>query len=195
MREIVLDTETTGLDYNSGDRIIEIGCVELINHVATGNNLQFYCSTSKKINDDAFKVSGLTNDFLKKFPSFEEQANKFLNFIKNDTLITAPTGDTILRGITRDSIIQIAKDKGMKVEERPIKVTEVIESIKDGSMQEAFGAGTAATVAQIKMIHHDGTDYNLPPVEGWKYSTDFLDTLNKIKTGETPDPHNWIHKI
>ena len=125
----------------------------------------------------------------------EESGTMNLMFIKNDTLITAPTGDTILRGITRDSIIQIAKDKGMKVEERPIKVTEVIESIKDGSMQEAFGAGTAATVAQIKMIHHDGIDYNLPPVEGWKYSTDFLDTLNKIKTGETPDPHNWIHKI
>ena len=49
MREIVLDTETTGLDYKTGDRIIEIGCVELINHIPTGNNLQFYCSTDKKI--------------------------------------------------------------------------------------------------------------------------------------------------
>lgn len=125
----------------------------------------------------------------------EESGTMNLMFIKSDTLLTAPTGDTILKGITRDSIIQLAKDKGMKVEERPIKVSEVVESIKDGSMQEAFGAGTAATVAQIKMIHHEGVDYDLPPVEGWKYSKDFLDTLNKIKTGETPDPHNWIHKI
>ena len=125
----------------------------------------------------------------------EESGTMNLMFIKNDTLLTAPTGDTILKGITRDSIIQIAKDKGLKVEERPIKVTEVIDSIKDGSMQEAFGAGTAATVAQIKMIHHDGVDYHLPSVEGWKYSPDFLDTLNKIKTGQAPDPHNWIHKI
>ena len=125
----------------------------------------------------------------------EESGTMNLMFIKNDTLLTAPTGDTILKGITRDSIIQIAKDKGLKVEERPIKVTEVIESIKDGSMQEAFGAGTAATVAQIKMIHHDGVDYHLPPVEGWKYSPNFLDTLNMIKTGQAPDPHNWIHKI
>ena len=49
MREIVLDTETTGLNYKAGDRIIEVGCVELINHVSTTNNLQFYCSTNKII--------------------------------------------------------------------------------------------------------------------------------------------------
>lgn len=125
----------------------------------------------------------------------EESGTMNLMFVKNDTLLTAPAGDTILNGITRDSLIQLAKDKGMKVEERPIKVSEVIESIKDGSMQEAFGAGTAATVAQIKLIHHEGTDYHLPPVESWEYSKYFLETLNKIKTGETPDPHNWIHKI
>ena len=64
MREIVLDTETTGLDFKSGDRIIEVGCVELVNHIATGNNLQFYCCTDKKISEDALKISGLSNDFL-----------------------------------------------------------------------------------------------------------------------------------
>lgn len=122
----------------------------------------------------------------------EESGTMNLMFVINDTLITAPAGDTILNGITRDSIIQLAKDKGMKVEERPIRVTEVIESIKNGSMQEAFGAGTAATVAPIKLIHHDGVDYELPPVSGWKYSKDFLETLNKIKTGQLADPHNWI---
>ena len=87
MREIVVDTETTGLNFKTGDRIIEVGCIELINHVTTGNNLQFYCSTDKKIDKDAFKIAGLTNDFLKQFSSFAEQAKKFLNFIKNDTLI------------------------------------------------------------------------------------------------------------
>lgn len=125
----------------------------------------------------------------------EESGTMNLMFVINDTLITAPTGDTILPGITRDSIIQLAKDQGMPVEERPVKVTEVINAIKDGSMQEAFGAGTAATVAQIKMIHHDGVNYDLPPVDGWTYSTAFLDTLTKIKTGVIEDPHNWIHKV
>ena len=87
MREIVLDTETTGLDFNNGDRIIEVGCVELANHIPTGNNLQFYCSTEKKVNEEALKISGLSNEFLSQFPSFSKQANKLLNFIKNDTLI------------------------------------------------------------------------------------------------------------
>ena len=55
MREIVLDSETTGLNFLAGDRIIEIACVELINHVPSGNNLQFYCSTDKKIGEDELK--------------------------------------------------------------------------------------------------------------------------------------------
>lgn len=125
----------------------------------------------------------------------EESGTMNLMFVIKDTLVTAPTGDTILNGITRNSIIQLAKDQGMTVEERPIKVTEVLEAITKGEMQEAFGAGTAATVAPIKLIHHEGVDYNLPSVEGWKYSKGFLDTLNKIKTGKLPDPHNWIHRI
>ena len=87
MREVVIDTETTGLNYKTGDRIIEIGCVELINHIPTGNNLQFYCSTEKKIDEEAVKVHGLTNNFLKNYPSFKKQSNQFLKFIGDDTLI------------------------------------------------------------------------------------------------------------
>ena len=87
MREIILDTETTGLSYEEGDRIIEVGCVELINHVSSGKNLQFYCSTEKKINEEALKVHGLTNEFLSKHKNFKEQSKKFLDFIKEDTLI------------------------------------------------------------------------------------------------------------
>ena len=64
MREIVVDTETTGLNFKNGDRIIEVGCVELINHVTTGSHLQFYCSTNKLVDEAASKVHGLTNDFL-----------------------------------------------------------------------------------------------------------------------------------
>ena len=87
MREIVLDTETTGLDYRRCDRIIEVGCVELINHVATNNTLQFYCSVDKRISESAQKVHGLTNSFLESYPSFEKQTQSFLDFVKNDNLI------------------------------------------------------------------------------------------------------------
>ena len=87
MREIVLDTETTGLNYKAGDRIIEVGCVELINHVSTTNNLQFYCSTNKIIDESATKIHGLTNAFLNEYPPFKEHIKKFLAFIGNDPLI------------------------------------------------------------------------------------------------------------
>ena len=87
MREIVLDTETTGLKFRSGDRVIEVGCVELINHVATDKSLQFYCNVNKLIDPGATKVHGITNDFLRDKPSFETNAESFLDFIKTDTLI------------------------------------------------------------------------------------------------------------
>jgi branched-chain amino acid aminotransferase len=125
----------------------------------------------------------------------EESGTMNLMFVINDTLVTAPTGDTILPGITRDSIIQLAKDKGMAVEERPIKVTEVIDAIENGSMQEAFGAGTAATVAQIQTIGFEGKDYELPAIETRKHSRGFLQTLTDIKHGKIEDPHGWIYKI
>ena len=87
MREVVLDIETTGLDYKSGDKIIEVACTELINHIASNNYLQFYCSTDRAINDEAKKVHGLSNVFLSKFPTFTKQSQKLLDFIKNDILV------------------------------------------------------------------------------------------------------------
>ena len=87
MREVVIDTETTGLSYKSGDRIIEVGCVELINHVATNNSLQFYCKVDKEISESAQKITGITNRFLSDKKSFADHCEELLNFINNDPLI------------------------------------------------------------------------------------------------------------
>jgi len=87
MREVVIDTETTGLNYKTGDRIIEVGCVELKNHVPTGKTLQFYCRPDKDISEGAKSVVGLSDDFLKKQKTFEENHMALLDFIKKDTLI------------------------------------------------------------------------------------------------------------
>ena len=81
-REIVLDTETTGLEHEGGDRIVEIGCVELINHIPTGNTYHVYINPeTQKMSPDAIKVSGITDEFLKDKPVFGKIANDFLNFI------------------------------------------------------------------------------------------------------------------
>ena len=87
MREIVIDTETTGLSYKAGDRIVEVGCVELINHVATNKSLQFYCKVDKEISESAQKITGITNKFLKDKKSFAEHCDALLEFIENDPLI------------------------------------------------------------------------------------------------------------
>ena len=87
MREIVIDTETTGLSYKAGDRIIEVGCVELINHVATNKSLQFYCKVDKEISEGAQKVTGITNKFLSDKKYFNEHCDDLLRFIDNDPLI------------------------------------------------------------------------------------------------------------
>ncbi len=87
MREIVIDTETTGLDYRSGDRIIEVGCVELNNYIPTGNTLQFYCRPNRRISEEAKNIVGLSDDFLNKQKPFEENHKDLLSFLKKDTLI------------------------------------------------------------------------------------------------------------
>ena len=87
MREVVIDTETTGLYHKSGDRVIEVGCVELINHVATNKCLQFYCKVDKDISESAQKITGITNRFLSDKKSFSDHCDGFLSFIGNDPLI------------------------------------------------------------------------------------------------------------
>jgi branched-chain amino acid aminotransferase len=83
----------------------------------------------------------------------------------------------------------------MKVEERKVSVAEVMEAAQNGTLQEAFGCGTAAVVSQIITIGFRGTDYPLPPVEGRKYSTAFAEELNAIRTGQAPDKHGWVVKV
>jgi len=87
MREIVFDTETTGLDCLSGDRLIEVGCVELLNHIPTGRTFHAYINPRRRISNDALLVHGLTDEFLSKHPCFEEIVEAFCDFVADSTLI------------------------------------------------------------------------------------------------------------
>ncbi|WFW29693.1 MAG: DNA polymerase III subunit epsilon [Wolbachia endosymbiont of Menacanthus eurysternus] len=87
LREIVLDTETTGLDIKFGHRIIEIGCVELINRIPTGKVFHRYINPKRDIPYHSFKIHGISKEFLKDKPLFSDIALEFLNFISNDILI------------------------------------------------------------------------------------------------------------
>ncbi|WP_169566613.1 DNA polymerase III subunit epsilon [Sneathiella limimaris] len=87
MREIVLDTETTGFDPSSGDRIVEIGCVEVENYVATGRVYHVYINPERDMPEAAFKVHGLSEEFLKNHPVMAEEIDNFMNFIGDANLV------------------------------------------------------------------------------------------------------------
>ena len=87
IREIVLDTETTGMDPTTGDRIVEIGCVELENHIPTGKTYQVYINPEREVPHEATAVHGLTNAFLKDKPVFSQIYSDFMDFIGNGTLV------------------------------------------------------------------------------------------------------------
>ncbi|WP_201451549.1 DNA polymerase III subunit epsilon [Hydrogenophaga sp. BPS33] len=87
MRQIVLDTETTGLSADNGDRIIEIGCVELLNRKLTGNNLHYYVNPERDSHEDALKVHGISNEFLRDKPKFAAIADTLLDYLRDAELI------------------------------------------------------------------------------------------------------------
>ncbi len=125
----------------------------------------------------------------------EESGTMNLMFVIDDVLITPPLGDTILAGITRDSVLTIARDWKMKVQERKISIDEVIDAHKRGTLEEAFGTGTAATIAHISLIGFEGKDYELPPIENTIFSHRVSKELDNIRKGKAEDIHNWMYKI
>lgn len=125
----------------------------------------------------------------------EESGTMNVMCMIGDTLITPGLHDTILAGITRDSIIKVARDLGIKVEERKIAVDELINSHKAGKLQEVFGAGTAATIAPISLIGYQGVDYELPVLGEKSVGLKLKTALDNIRTGRAPDTHGWMQKI
>lgn len=121
----------------------------------------------------------------------EEMGAANAMFVINEKLVTPSTRDTILDGITRDSIITIAKDWGMEVEERRVSVAEIVEAIKDGSCTDAFGAGTAATIASVAEISFEGKSYTLPDPAKSVFANKMRKTLDDIKYGRTADTRGW----
>ena len=87
MREIILDTETTGLDPKDGHKVIEIGGVEMINKVLTGNKFHYYVNPERDVPQDAYRIHGISSEFLQDKPLFRNIAHEFINFINNAKLV------------------------------------------------------------------------------------------------------------
>ncbi|HEY8399718.1 MAG TPA: branched-chain amino acid aminotransferase [Cytophagaceae bacterium] len=126
---------------------------------------------------------------------FEESGTMNVMFQIDDKLVTPPLSSSILGGITRDSIITLAKDWGITVEERRVSIDEVIDAQKSGRLKDAFGTGTAATITHISVIHYNGEDYYLPDPGKRELSNKLNQTLNDIKLGKIEDKFNWVYRV
>ncbi|MCL4129371.1 UNVERIFIED_CONTAM: hypothetical protein GTU68_041634 [Idotea baltica] len=126
---------------------------------------------------------------------FIEEAGAMNIFVRiNDTLVTAPTSDRILDGITRKSIIAIAKEKGIPIEVRKITVKEVVEAAKNGSLKEMFGAGTAAVISPISGFGYQNEDFDLPELDD-TYASYLKKRITDIQTNKSEDPFGWRIKL
>ena len=125
----------------------------------------------------------------------EESGTMNLFFVIDNKLITPPLGDTVLDGATRDSIISVCPELDIDIEIRKISVKEIIDALGNGSMTEAFGAGTAATIAPIKTIAFQSKKYNLPENNKISFSKKILDYLNNLKFGKIDDKFNWVNRL
>ncbi|MEY3438234.1 MAG: hypothetical protein RL265_819 [Bacteroidota bacterium] len=126
----------------------------------------------------------------------EESGTMNIVFVINGTLVTpSEESDTILRGVTKRSVVEIAKSWGIPVEERKVTVEEIVTAAKNGSLQEAFGAGTAATIASIAKIGYRDEILELPPVETHTISIKIRTYLDDLKAGKVEDTFGWCLKV
>lgn len=158
---------------------------------AAGNYAaQFYPTglAQKKGFDQIIWTDASTHKYL------EEAGTMNIFFRVGDKLITAPTSDRILDGVTRKSVIQLAEDLGIDCEVRPVSVKEIKEAAADGSLKEIFGAGTAAVISPVSAFEHADDIFEIPQLEA-SYASLFKKTLTSIQHNLSDDKHGWRHEV
>lgn len=125
----------------------------------------------------------------------EEVGTSNIFFLFEEELVTPPLGGSILPGITRDSVIQLARDWWIPVRERLIAIDEVIEGIRSGSLREMFATGTAAVISPVGEICYRGEVYRINNGKVGELSLKLYEELQGIQYGTRPDPHGWVEKV
>jgi branched-chain amino acid aminotransferase len=134
-------------------------------------------------------TDGLTHQYI------EESGTMNVFFNIDGTLVTPALDGTILRGVTRDSIIRIAKDEGFPVEERRVSVEEIVTAAREKRLVSAFGAGTAATIAHIASIAHGDEVFELPAIGERKLAERIGSVLDGIRRGHLTDKYGWVVRV
>ncbi len=125
----------------------------------------------------------------------EESGTMNAVFVLQGKLVSPALGDTVLNGVTRNSVLTLARHFGMDVEERRVSVAELKAGAESGALTEAFGVGTAATMTPIEAIGFAGGDVALPPVETWTVMPKLSKALDDIRRGRADDPFGWRHTL
>ena len=125
----------------------------------------------------------------------EEMGAANVMFVLDGKLVTPLAQNTILDGVTRDTVITLAREMGVPVEERKVAVAEIIEGAKNGKLTDAFGAGTAATIAPVGSISLNGEEYTLIDPKEREFSQKVLRQLDAIRYGNVPDTHGWNYLV
>lgn len=125
----------------------------------------------------------------------EEVGTSNMFFLIGDELITPPLTGSILDGITRYTVLDLAREWGIKINERPISIDEVMSSAKDGSLQEAFGSGTAVVISPVSEIFYKNQTIQVSDGQTGPLARRLFDEITAIQYGDKPDTHGWIVKI
>lgn len=148
---------------------------------------------AKKATEDGFTqvlwLDAIENRYI------EEVGTMNIFFLFEDKLVTPALGGTVLPGITRRSVIALAKEWGISVEERKISINELFEAHKSGSLQEIFGAGTAAVISPVGHIHHKGESISLDRDKIGPFAKKMFDAITGVQYGKVPDKHGWVHPV
>jgi branched-chain amino acid aminotransferase len=144
---------------------------------------------AKKGFDQVLWLDGVERKYV------EEVGSMNIFFMFGETLVTSALNGSILAGITRDSIITIAKHWGLKVEERQVDIAEIIAGLKSGLVTEVFGSGTAAVVSPVGLLRYKGTDHQVGNGGVGTYTQKFYDYLTGIQYGKEKDVFGWTEIV
>ncbi len=125
----------------------------------------------------------------------EEVGSMNMMFVIDGNVVTPMLNGSILSGITRDSVLTLARDEGLAVEERKVSIDEIVEGAKSGRVTEAFGTGTAAVVSPVGTLCYESECVTFGDGSIGKYTRHFYDKLTGIQYGRVPDPHGWIVRL
>jgi len=159
----------------------------------TGGNYAASLLPAKEANEKGFTQVLWLDGREKRW--VEEVGTMNMFFVIDDEVITAPLTGSVLKGITRDSVIQMVRGWGLKMEEKLLSIDEVVAAATSGRLKEAFGTGTAAVISPVGQITFKDKDYVIAGGKMGELSQRLYDEIIAIQYAEKPDPYGWVEKI